>query len=133
VKEFMKMVGHSEDEEFEDEEREERIQNEIIVDSYGPEEQALGWHAYLSGKLQFAFSARCILRREISPLEPGEEVEVMGMASDEECMHEMFVLIRWKGRQLAVPLMQLEGIQVDEESQQAIEDWHYWVNQGYEL
>ena len=31
------MVDHSEDEE-----REERIQNEIIVDSYDPEEQALG-------------------------------------------------------------------------------------------
>ena len=28
---------------------------------------------------------------------------------------------------------QLEGIQVDKETQQAIEDWHYWVNQGYEL
>ena len=55
------------------------------------------------------------------------------MASDEECMHEMFVLIRWKHRQLAVPLMQLEGIQVDKETQQAIEDWHYWVNQGDEL
>jgi hypothetical protein len=130
VKEFMKMVGHSEDE---DEEREERIQNEIIVDSYDPEEQALGWHAYLSGKLQFPFSARCVVSREISPLEPGEEVEVVGMASDEECMHKMFVLIRWKRRQLAVPLMQLEGIQVDEETQQAIEDWRYWVNQGYEL
>ena len=129
------MVGHSEDEEFEDEdeEREERIQNEIIVDSYGPEEQALGWQAYLSGKLQFPFSARCVGRREISPLEPGEEVEVVDMASDEECMHEMFVLIRWNQRQLAVPLMQLEGIQVDEESQQAIEDWHYWMNQGYQL
>ena len=125
------MVDHSEDEELE--EREERIQNEIIVDSYGLEEQALGWHAYLSGKLQFPFSAHCVVRREISPLEPGEEVEVVGMASDEECMHEMFVLIRWNQRQLAVPLMQLEGIQVDEESQQAIEDWHYWVNQGYEL
>ena len=37
VKEFMKMVDHSENEE-----REERIQNEIIVDSYSPEEQALG-------------------------------------------------------------------------------------------
>jgi hypothetical protein len=36
-------------------------------------------------------------------------------------------------RQLAIPLMQLEGIQVDEETQQAIEDWHYWVNQGYEF
>jgi Calcium binding len=129
------MVDYSEDEEFEDEdeEREERIQNEIIVDAYGPEEQALGWHVYLSEKLQFPFSAHCVELREISPLEPGDEVEVVGMASDEECMHEMFVLIRWNRRPLGVPLMQLEGIQVDEETQQAIEDWHYWVNQGYEL
>ena len=116
-----------------DEEREERISMEIIVDAYGPEEQALGWHAYLSGTLHFPFSARCVATRTISPLEPGEEVEVVGMAPDEECLHEMFVLIRWKSRELAVPLMQLEGIQVDEETQQAIEDWHYWVNQGYEL
>src|SRR5438270_13250746 len=90
--------------------------------------QALLTFSPVSGELP-----RCILRREISPLEPGEEVEVVGMASDEECMHEMFVLIRWKQRQLAVPLMQLAGIQVDEETQQAIEDWHYWVKQGYEL
>jgi calcium binding protein len=47
--------------------------------------------------------------------------------------HDMFILIRWKRRQLAVPLMQVEGIQVDEETQQAIEDWHYWVNRGYKL
>ena len=116
-----------------DDEREERIQMEIIVDAYGPEEQALGWYYYLEGTLHFPFTARCIARRATSPLEVGDEVEVVGMASDEECMHEMFVLIRWKRRQLAVPLMQLEGIQVDKETQQAIEDWHYWVNQGYEL
>jgi hypothetical protein len=99
----MKMAGHSKDEELEDEEREERIQNEIIVDSYGPEEQALGWHAYLSGKLQFPFPARCVVRREISLLEPDEEVEVVGMASDEECMHEMFVLIRCNVASLPFP------------------------------
>ena len=116
-----------------DEAREERIVMEIIVDAYGPEEQAMGWHAYLSDTLQFPFSARCTVSRTISPLEPGEVVKVVGMASSEECQHEMFVLIRWKQRQLAVPLMQLEGIQVDEETQQAIEDWRYWVNQGYEL
>jgi Calcium binding len=29
--------------------------------------------------------------------------------------------------------MQVEGIDADEETQQAIEDWHYWVKQGYEL
>ena len=27
--------------------REDRIQNEAIVDAYGPEEQALGWYYYL--------------------------------------------------------------------------------------
>lgn len=116
-----------------DEAREQRIEMEIIVDAYGPEEQAMGWHAYLSDTLQFPFSARCTVSRTISPLEQGEVVKVVGMASAEECQHEMFVLIRWKKRQLAVPLMQLEGIQTDEETQQAIEDWHYWVNQGHQL
>ena len=47
--------------------------------------------------------------------------------------HDMFVLIRWKCRQLAVSFMQLEGIQVDEQTQQAGEDWRYRVNRGYEL
>ena len=117
----------------EDEEREERIHMEIIVDAYGPEEQALSWYYYLEGTLQFPFSAKCIALRTISPLEPGEKVEVVGMAPDEECQHDMFVLVKWRSRPLGVPLMQLEGIDVDEETQQAIEDWHYWVNQGYEL
>jgi hypothetical protein len=113
--------------------RVERIHMQIVVDAYGPEEQAMGWYSYLDDILQFPFSARCIARCTISPLEPGEEVEVVGMAPAEECEHEMFVLIRWKQRQLAVPLMQLEGIRVDVETQQAIEDWHYWVNRGYEF
>jgi Calcium binding len=116
-----------------DEAREGRIHMEIVVDAYGPEEQAVGWYNYLSDTLQFPFSAQCIVRRATSPLEPGDEVEVVGMAPEEECEHDMFVMIRWKPRQLAIPLMQLEGIQVDEETQLAIEDWHYWVKQGYEL
>ncbi len=117
----------------EDEEREERIHMEIIVDAYGPEEQAMGWYYYLADTMQFPFSARCVARRTISPLEPGDKVEVVGMAPEEECEHEMFVLIRRKSRPLAVPLMQLEGIKVDEETQQAIEDWHYWVQMGYQF
>jgi hypothetical protein len=116
-----------------DEEREERINMEIIVDAYGPEEQALGWYTYLSENLQFPFSARCIARRAISPLKVGDEVKVVEMAPDEECEHDMFVMIKWKSYQFGVPLMQLEGVKVDEETQQAIEDWHYWVEQGSEL
>jgi Calcium binding len=76
-----------------DEEREQRIEMEIIVDAYGPEEQALGWYYWLEGQLQFPFRARCIAERRISPLRKGEEVEVTGMAGEDECEHEMFVLI----------------------------------------
>ncbi len=116
-----------------DEAREERIHMEIVVDAYGPEEQAMGWYNYLDDTLQFPFTARCVARRAISPLEVGDETDVVGIAPEEECHHDMFVLIRWRPHPLAVPLMQLEGIQVDEETQQAIEDWHYWVNRGYEF
>jgi hypothetical protein len=116
-----------------DEEREQRIAMEIIVDAYDSEERALGWYSYLSDKLQFPFSARCVKRRAISPLQPGDKVKVVDMAPEEECEHEMFVFIQWKSYRFAVPLMQLESVQTDEETQEAIEDWRYWVNQDREL
>jgi hypothetical protein len=34
---------------------------------------------------------------------------------------------------LAIPLAQLEGVDVDDQTKEAIEDWHYWVEQGYEF
>ncbi|NTW60113.1 MAG: calcium-binding protein, partial [Nitrospirae bacterium] len=33
--------------------REERISMEIVVDCYGPEEQATGWYYYLEDNLEF--------------------------------------------------------------------------------
>lgn len=116
-----------------DEVREERIHMEIVVDAYGPEEQAISWYNYLSDTLHFPFQARCRVQRATSPLEPGEEVKVVGMASDEVCEHDMLVMVQWQRRKLAVPLMQLEGLRVDEEVRQAMEDWQYWVERGYEL
>jgi hypothetical protein len=116
-----------------DEEREQRITMEIVVDAYTPEEQAMGWYYSLEDRLHVPFAARCIIQRSISPLRVGDEVEVVGMAPDEECGHEMFVLIRWERRTLAVPLAQLEGVTADEQTRQVIEDWQYWVAQGYEL
>ena len=116
-----------------EEDRENRIMMEIIVDAYGPEEQALGWYYYLEEHLQVPFQARCIAKRSISPLEVGEQVEVVGMPPEAECEHEMFVQIRWERRTFSVPLSQLEGIKVDQDTRQAIEDWHYWVEQGHAL
>lgn len=116
-----------------DEVREDRIVMEIIVDAYGGEEQAMGWYYYLDDKLNVPFKARCIAERRTSPLKKGEEVQVEGMAPEEECMHEMFVEVRWSGRTLAVPLSQLEPLDIDSETQEAIEDWHYWVARGYQF
>jgi hypothetical protein len=116
-----------------DEAREERISMEIVVDAYGPEEQAMGWYYYLDDTLNFPFKTRGIAERRISPLEVGEEVEVSGMLPEDECRHEMFVEIRWAGRTLGIPLSQLEALDEDDKTQEAIEDWHYWVARGYEF
>ena len=116
-----------------DEEREERITMEIIVDAYTPQEQAMGWYYSLEDRLHFPFVARCITERSISPLRVGDEVDAVGMAPEAECQHEMFVLISWERRTLAVSLVQLKGIAMDDQTRQVIEDWHYWVAQGCEL
>jgi hypothetical protein len=111
--------------------RERRIAREIVVDAYNESERGMGWYYYLEGTLRFPFRARCIGHRAVSPLRPGDEVEVVGMAPEEECQHEMFVLIPWERRRLAVPLAQLEGIKADRKTVQAIGDWHYWTRKEY--
>lgn len=116
------------------EEREERITNEIIVDAYGIEEQAMGWYYYLEDTVEFPFSAVCCERRSISPLKIHDKVEVIGMADETECEREMFLAIRWGKNELAVPLSQLTLISAaSEETKKAIEDWHCWVKRGYQL
>ena len=114
-----------------DETREYRIAMEIVVDAYDAEEQAMGWYYYLDETLSFSTLTKCIAERAISPLRVGDEVEVLGMAPAEECEHEMFVMMRWEREGLAVPLLQLRVIHGDNQTREAVEDWHYWVNRGY--
>jgi len=123
-----------------DESREARIHDEILVDAYDAEEKAMSWYYYLEEILQFPFAARCVKVRAASPLRVGDNVKVLKMAPEEECLHEMFVMIRWeKKSSLAVPLSSLEPVVTnkdtgeDETSQQAVEDWRYWANQGYQF
>jgi len=114
-------------------EREARIDNEIVVDAYDASERAMGWYYYLEETLRFPFTANCVKARPISPLKVGDEVEVTGMAVEDECEHEMFVMIRWERPGLAVPLSQLKAVAADESTSQAVEDWQYWVKHGYEF
>lgn len=109
--------------------REDRIHNEAIVDA-SPEEQAMSWYYHLESKISFPFPARCVAANAVSPLRKGETTEVLCMASEDVCEHDMLVQIRWQGRKMAVPLSQLAAIDADESTQEAIGDWHYWVAQG---
>ena len=113
--------------------REHRIAMEVVVDAYDDIERAMGWYYYLEGKLALPFRARCIAKRAISPLKIGEEVKVLAMAPEEECESEMFVTIDYGGDSLAVPLAQLECLSTNEETAEAVGDWHYWVAQGYQF
>jgi len=117
-----------------DRKREDRIHLEAIADANGPEEQAMGWYYYLEDRLSFPFHARCTAERLISPLRKGEEVEIVGMAPEDECRHEMFAEICWERRKLAIPLAQVKPNRTtDPATKEAVADWHYWVNQDYEL
>lgn len=106
---------------------------EIIVDAYDESERAMGWYYFLEDKLSFPFWARCIAKRPISPLVKNEKVRVEGMAPEGECEKEMFVMVAWEKRKLAVPLSQLEPLEVDVPTRKAVEDWQYWVAQGYQF
>ena len=52
---------------------------------------------------------------------------------DDDCTHEMFVMVKWSTQKLAVPLSQIEPVEADEKTREAVEDWHYWVARGYEF
>ena len=115
----------------EDQKREHRIEMEIVVDAYDEQERAMGWYYYLEEHLRFPFVATCVCKRAISPLRVKDEVEVLGMTTEDECEHEIFVNIKWDKDGLAVPLSQLRPFNVDPETMQAVGDWHYWVERGY--
>jgi hypothetical protein len=120
--------GSEDDDDFD-----QRLSFEIIPDAHDAEEQSLGWFSYLEEHLPFPFQAECVAERPTSPLRLGEQVNVVGLPAEDVCEHEMFVSISWQDRSLAVPLAQLTGVDVDGEAEQAIQDWHTWVDRGYKL
>ena len=111
-----------------DEEREERIKMRIIVDAYTVDEQAYGWHAYLDDTMDFPFEAQCTTKLEESPLKEGETVRVVDMSSTEPTLSQQFVTVEWMDRELGVPLRQRESVDASDDTEQAIADWHYWLD-----
>ena len=71
--------------------RESRIVYEIIVDAYDETERALGWYYYLQDKITFPFLATWQKKIKKTGQIKETEVEVIGMASEENCERDMYV------------------------------------------
>ncbi len=116
-----------------DEDREHRITDEVIVDCYDEYEVAMGWYCYLADRLDFPFQAKWLAAGASKP----KTVQVVGMASEDECKTDILVEIERLDEGLTdvllVPLLELEPVEEKAERSQAIEDWRYWLDQGNQL
>ncbi len=110
-----------------DSEREHRISSEIIVDAYNGQEERQGWLNYLDDHLTVPFKA----------IWDGEPVEVVGISEEDECQQEMKVEVCYTEQDskdiFPVSLSSLEPVKADETTTEAINDWKYWVERGYEF
>jgi|SRR5271156_6382750 len=108
--------------------RENRIHEQIIVDAYGPEEQAMGWYYYLEENMQFPFQAQCIAthptsqRRVCRSPTPGARRRMQQRHARDDPMARPE-----HGR----PALAVEGRRRGSINETAIQDWHYWIEQGY--
>ncbi|WP_299003033.1 calcium-binding protein [uncultured Shewanella sp.] len=103
---------------------EERIQMEIIVDCYDTEEAAMGWYCYLENNLEFPFYATSTKGKS--------KLTIVGLADASECHSHMYVLVDFDGNdELLFPLENIEPLGTSNNASQAIEDWKYWLRQGY--
>ena len=81
----------------------------------------------------YLFQARCVEERTISPLREDEDVPVVEMTDELVSSSEMFVLVEWMDREFGVPLSQLEVLDADHDTREAVADWHYWNGDGGRL
>lgn len=108
-----------------DEEREHRIDYEIIVDAYDQEEQNMGWHYYMEETLNFPFKAEVKIKKR-NQTELIQKVDVLELTSDEGFKNDMKVGVSYNEDVFNVPLLSLTNIEADEKTIEAIEDWRYW-------
>jgi Calcium binding len=120
-----------------DENREHRIKTEIIIDAEDKEERAMGWYYYLDDTLNVPFMARWTKKGRKSTSVEEKQVEVLGMAPDDECLKDMFVEVVYPDGKdedvFSARLSEIAAIDADSETQEALADWHYWLARGYKF
>lgn len=107
-----------------------RIDYEIIVDCYDDYEQVMGWCTYLEDNIQLPFQAKYVKNLGITSLMLGTIVEVIAIDIDEEVEYinefEVMIEAKFKNKVYSLPLSAIKAVHSDQETKQAIMDWHYW-------
>ena len=97
----------------------------------------MGWYYYLEEVLNFPFMAKWTKKGRKSPSAEEKQVEVLGMAPDDECLKDMLVEVAYiNGKDddvYSAKLSEITAIDADSETQEAIADWLYWVARGYKF
>ena len=116
--------------------REERIDFEVVVDAYDESERAMGWYYYLEDRLDFPFKAKWISRNKPE----GRQVTVLEMSPEDDCLGDMFVEVLYKEGELeeledvfSARLSEIRPLNVTAATAEAIDDWHYWIERGYQF
>ncbi|BAY65073.1 hypothetical protein NIES22_51750 [Calothrix brevissima NIES-22] len=120
-----------------DQTREQRIKTEIIADAEDKEDRAMAWYYYLEEALIFPFNAKWTKKSRKSTTPQEKQVEVLGMAPDDECLKDMIVevaVINGKEDDVySAKLSEIEAIDADEDTLEALADWQYWLARGYKF
>lgn len=121
-----------------DETREQRIETEIIVEAGNDkEERAMGWYYYLDDTLNFPFNAKLKKKARKTGVIEEKQVEVLAMAPDDDCLKDMYVEVVYPGGDdediFSAKLSEIEAIDADEDTQEALADWQYWLARGYKF
>jgi hypothetical protein len=109
------------------EEREERIENEILVDTYNEYEAKGAWQEYLSDNISFPFTAKIKVKDK-----QGNESLISVEAVGFEGKNRFRVNVSESGtsRLFSESLLKIKEIKADFDTKQAINDWKYWRAQG---
>ena len=108
--------------------REKRIADEVLIDTETDEERATAWYYYLDGKATFPFQAT---------LDGDDDVEVLSLSVEEDCLDEMKMEVRHSDsfgeEPFTASVTELEPLDADDDTTEAMEDWQYWWERGNRL
>ena len=111
--------------------RKDRIEDEVIVDCYDEYEVAMGWFYYLDDNLKFPFKATVLGDIKISSLQEGDSITVTEFINSDEDDVSIYNFVATVGIEkdehiYDIPLVNIKGVDCDDDTGNAIEDWRYW-------